>query len=433
MAFAARVFGKLFAASSLLALGFSQSDLVAQTEAPVIIKAFPNAPRWATLEWRHTGGGVYAFVIEHETTAVAVPDAAKRIWTITELQANTTYRFRVCAVFAYNRVCSDYAAVRTFANPPPPPTPPPVPPPTPTPPPASSSSLLSKDIISFQSINFPGRFIRHRNWLGELTTVTSELDRRDATFLIRPALDGTAGANSLESIHLPGHFLRHKDFKIRLDKNDNLAQFKKDASFLGLSLVTQRTLLPTTLESTNVRGHYIRHSNFKLVLSRNDGSNAFWQDAPFLLTPNLSATAPAGAFSFEAGNAPGLFLRHRDRLGVITPVATPLDKSDANFLVRRALNGNNIGVSFESVNHPGNFLRHQNYRIKLQPNDNTSLFRDDASFLISLCDPSSYCRVTFEASNAPGHYIRHKNFELWLGRNDAQMGGDSAWQIQPAR
>jgi hypothetical protein len=63
-------------------------------------------------------------------------DPGKRAFTVTGLEANHDYRFRVCAVFDSNRVCSDYASARTM----PPPSPPPSATPA-TPPPAAPKPL----------------------------------------------------------------------------------------------------------------------------------------------------------------------------------------------------------------------------------------------------------------------------------------------------
>jgi hypothetical protein len=293
----------------------------------------------------------------------------------------------------------------------------------------STTSQLWPDMISLQSINFSGRFIRHRNFGVELTDITNEQDRIDAAFNVRPALDGTPGANSFEAIHLPGYFLRHKDFKILLDKDDGTDLFKKDASFIGMDQRLARAPMNQwLLQATNLGDHYIRHSNFQLILSKNDGSEQFKQDASFSILPGpgLTATAPAGTLSFEAGNVPGQYMRHRFNEGVISPVGSDLDRLDSNFLVRPGLNGVRAAVSFESVNYPGTFLRHQNFRIKLMQNDGSQQFRDDASFVMGACDPNSYCRTSFEAANIPGHYIRHRNFELWLSPLDGAMGADTA-------
>jgi hypothetical protein len=85
--------------------------------------------------------------------------------------------------------------------------------------------------LSFESVNLPGHYIRHRNYLADLTTLGTDLDRTDATFILRPALSGAPGAVSFESTNFPGHFLRHESWRVKLNRNDNSDLFKKDASF----------------------------------------------------------------------------------------------------------------------------------------------------------------------------------------------------------
>ena len=220
----------------------------------------------------------------------------------------------------------------------------------------STTSQLWPDMISLQSINFSGRFIRHRNFGVELTDIANEQDRIDAAFNVRPALDGTPGANSFEAIHLPGFFLRHKDFKILLDRDDGSDLFKRDASFIGMDQRMARAPMNQwQLQSTNIGNHYLRHSNFQLILSPNDGSEQFTQDSSFsiLPAPGLTAGAPAGALSFEAGNVPGQYMRHRNNEGFISPVGSDLDRLNSNFLVRPAINGVRTAVSFEVRQLPG--------------------------------------------------------------------------------
>jgi hypothetical protein len=73
--------------------------------------------------------------------------------------------------------------------------------------------------VSFESVNKPDHFIRHRFYLGELTTIdrSNAVDVADATFILRPGLSGAPGAISFESANYLGHFLRHEDFRLRLD------------------------------------------------------------------------------------------------------------------------------------------------------------------------------------------------------------------------
>jgi hypothetical protein len=92
-------------------------------EQPTNVFAFANSPGAATVTWTHSGDGVFGFDIEEKSAGlVASADIGKRIWTFANLQANTTYQFRVCAVYDANdtnRVCSDannvgYASVMTM-------------------------------------------------------------------------------------------------------------------------------------------------------------------------------------------------------------------------------------------------------------------------------------------------------------------------------
>ncbi|RCG25069.1 hypothetical protein DQ384_32530 [Sphaerisporangium album] len=69
------------------------------------------------------------------------------------------------------------------------------------------------------------------------------------------------------------------------------------------------------------------------------------------------------------------------------------------------------GVSFESVNVPGRYLRHYNYALRLDPNDNTSIFRADATFYrtAGLADSSW---SSFRSYNFPTYYLRHRDYLL---------------------
>jgi alpha-L-arabinofuranosidase B-like protein len=206
------------------------------SEAPSL-GAFANAPSWVTLSWSHSGSGVYYFVIEQESPyGVTYADADKRAWTVTGLSANTTYRYHVCAVYDYNRVCSDWVAVRTMA------------PPSPGIP-AGAISLRSRMFSAGSNI-----LLRHSYSLGEVTNIYNDLDRSDATFVVRPALSGTPGAVSFEALNYRGHYLRHNFWRIKLHQYDGSDLFRKDASF-----IKRPGMLPGSVryESVNYPGYYI--------------------------------------------------------------------------------------------------------------------------------------------------------------------------------
>jgi hypothetical protein len=131
-------------------------------------------------------------------------------------------------------------------------------------------------------------------------------------------------------------------------------------------------------------------------------------------------------------NFPGLYVRHTNFLGEISPVTTELDVQDATWRVVPGLADPHM-VSFESFNGQRQYLRHQNFEIKLHAPDGSDLFRNDATFFMvpGLWDVST---VTIRSKNFPDRALRHKNFKLWI--DAANSGGpyeaDASWRLQPA-
>ena len=149
--------------------------------------------------------------------------------------------------------------------------------------------LLAQDIQgdhSMLSFNYPDRYIRHQNFLGELTPVISELDRKDSTFKIVPGL-ANASAISLESVNYPGYYLRHQGFRIKLQKNDGSDLFKKDATFVVESPnASGASANWVSFRSVNYPDRYIRHRSFHLYLESGQ-TELFNQDSTFaIVNPN---------------------------------------------------------------------------------------------------------------------------------------------------
>jgi hypothetical protein len=91
-------------------------------------------------------------------------------------------------------------------------------------------------------------------------------------------------------------------------------------------------------------------------------------------------------------------------------------------------------MSFESVNLPGQFLRHFNFRLRLDPNDNSAVFKSDATFCARKA-LNGGAGMSLESKNLPGYYLRHMNAEVWLNqfqdtalfRNDASWAPQTGW------
>lgn len=86
--------------------------------------------------------------------------------------------------------------------------------------------------ISFESIAKPGYFLRHRNSLIYLHRIGTSHEK-DATFYPRYN-KYFPGFVAYESVNLPSFYIRHSgkdEQRLKVDKDDNSDQFKKDASW----------------------------------------------------------------------------------------------------------------------------------------------------------------------------------------------------------
>ncbi|MBD2731986.1 AbfB domain-containing protein [Nostoc sp. FACHB-892] len=140
--------------------------------------------------------------------------------------------------------------------------------------------------ISIQSYNYPNQYIRHKIGIGEISEISSVLDRADATFLQKPGLASTS-CLSFESSNFPGLFLRHSFGQIVLNVNNNTDLFRKDATFcLKPGLANSKSSV--SFESYNYPTYYIRHKDAKLYIDPFNSNTLFLQDATFNLVAPLS-------------------------------------------------------------------------------------------------------------------------------------------------
>jgi hypothetical protein len=147
-------------------------------------------------------------------------------------------------------------------------------------------------------------------------------------------------------------------------------------------------------------------------------------------TPQLGAqTKQEKAVALQSWNFLNSYAAQQDGLGKVLEVSSPETRQQATFFLDAGL-ANRDAVSIRSAISPDAYLRHQGGRVKLQPLENTDLFRRDASFNIvaGLTDASW---KSFESVNFPGHFLRHKNGELWVERNDRtpQFAADATFRI----
>lgn len=288
------------------------------------------------------------------------------------------------------------------------------------------------------------RYLRHFNGLGATEAVNGSSDimlKQDATYRVLPGL-ADANCFSFESRNFPGHFLRHRDFRLRNEVRDWSPIFSADATFCARKALDGSDNI--SLESKNMSGYYIRHRNAEVWLDALEDSTGYKEDATWHVANawarsevNLNMNSLQ---SFRV-SIPGLadrYLRHYQGLGFTEHVdggSNEVLKQDATYriVVGRA---DNSCYSFESKNFPGHFLRHSASRIRLDAADDSPLFNEDATFCAQRGLGGT--GVSFQSYNYPNRYIRHAFGEVWISSADESVvspetkqsfRADASWDI----
>ncbi|WP_105968139.1 AbfB domain-containing protein [Streptomyces geranii] len=107
-----------------------------------------------------------------------------------------------------------------------------------------------------------------------------------------------------------------------------------------------------------------------------------------------------------------------DALGVLSQVTTASGdtaKEQATFTVVAGL-ADSAGFSFRSAD--GRYLRHSGFRIRLDTNNNSSLFAQDATFH-AVTGSGDDQAVRLMSHNFPTRCVRHRNYQLWVDEYDS--------------
>ncbi|ROO60981.1 glycosyl hydrolase family 2 [Micromonospora sp. Llam0] len=117
---------------------------------------------------------------------------------------------------------------------------------------------------------FTDRYLRHRDSLAYTDVVTADspqLLRDDATYVIRPGL-ADPDCFSFESVNFPGQYLRHANSRVRNSPDDGTALLRADATWCARRGLTGSGV---SLESYNYPGSFLRHYAAEIWLS--DGAD----------------------------------------------------------------------------------------------------------------------------------------------------------------
>jgi hypothetical protein len=117
------------------------------------------------------------------------------------------------------------------------------------------------NIRRVQSFNYNSRYIRHQGFRGRIDENVSPIE--DSQFRIVAGLADSNGV-SFESVNFQGRFLRHRNNEVWLDANDGSAGFRAAATWYRRAGLANSSW--TSYESFSSAGQYLRHSGFLMVL-----------------------------------------------------------------------------------------------------------------------------------------------------------------------
>lgn len=290
---------------------------------------------------------------------------------------------------------------------------------------------------------YTNRFVRQSNGLGvtEVVNASSSDDlKRESSFKV---VAGLADANcySMASRNNPNQYLRHYNYRIRSDIRDGSSIFDQDATFCardGLNGSGQ-----VSFESKNEPGYYLRHRNSELWLDQFQNTVGFRHDATFApLAPwwRSSIDLPVNQYRSLQVTTAGLtnrYLRHQESLArtdLVDGNSNAVLKADATFKIVAGL-ANSSCYSFEARNFPGSYLRHSDFRLRIDPNNNTPLFLQDATFCVK--EGLSGTGYSFESINSTNRYLRHYAEAVWIANasgvntwdNSTSYNPDISWNV----
>ncbi|BBH71528.1 hypothetical protein ACTI_82130 [Actinoplanes sp. OR16] len=143
-----------------------------------------------------------------------------------------------------------------------------------TPPPAPQPvRLTAGSTVGLELLDRPGYRVRHQHYEGRIAAISSsdpEEEKNDARFVIRK---GRAALDcfSLESVNFPGYYLRHRDFVIHLDRAENSNLFDLDSTFCSESI---RGGSAIALRAYNYPSRWIAANGDRLAITES-GATAF--------------------------------------------------------------------------------------------------------------------------------------------------------------
>jgi len=133
----------------------------------------------------------------------------------------------------------------------------------------SVADLKLNACYRFESVNFPGQYMRHRGYRLYKERGSGSLYYKDSTFRVVRAINGDRRYRSLESRNYPGHYIRHSGYLGYISRcHSHHRVCKNDASWkVEYGLASRRGQRALSLRSANYPGYFLRHQNSRVKIS----------------------------------------------------------------------------------------------------------------------------------------------------------------------
>lgn len=148
------------------------------------------------------------------------------------------------------------------------------------------ASAQDDNLVTLEAVSKAGAFVAHTNKIGVLRLGTADLDPADATFRKVPGLAG-GDSVSFESINFPGEYLRHAGFTIYLHRLVDTDLFRADASFVeGPSFALGNPA--SSFRSVNFPDYYLAVEGNQLFIRPFENSQDYMSRISFYVYPGLA-------------------------------------------------------------------------------------------------------------------------------------------------
>jgi hypothetical protein len=153
-------------------------------------------------------------------------------------------------------------------------------------------------------------------------------------------------------------------------------------------------------------------------------------------TASPATTAEArisGRHALRSVDSPGAYVSRSGSLGVLGPVDADSSASTRQAATFTFVPGLADPRCYSLRDTTGRYLRHYAFRIRLDVDDRSAIFRKDATFCPR--SGSTAGSVSLESYNYPGRYLCHRdNLQLWLdpsGKTASARAGRSFVPVAP--